>query len=157
MRFLMLVFLLGSLPVNLFCQEFLQKDPSREIVVHVGDTVVKTKILVANESLILDMTKLYYWFGDGNIFCNYGACGGLMLHGPYNAFLSGRLIASGKFEKGLKEGNWVKWDMSGIVIESVLWRKGVMAKNRKSENQPAEGKSGKGFKLIKIRKDKENL
>jgi hypothetical protein len=104
MRFLMLVFLLGYLPFNLFSQELLQKDPSREIVVHVGDTVVKTRILVATKSLSLDMTKPYYWYGDGNIFSNYGACGGLMLHGPYNVFLSGRLIASGKFEKGLKEG-----------------------------------------------------
>jgi antitoxin component YwqK of YwqJK toxin-antitoxin module len=155
MRFLMLVFLLGYLPLNLNCQEYLLKNPSREIVIHVGDTVVKTKILVANENLSLDIAKPYYWYGNGNIFSNYGACGGLMLHGPYNVFLSGRLIAAGKFEKGLKEGNWVMWDMSGTVIESVLWRKGVLARNRKSENQPAEGKPGKGFRLKKIERTKK--
>ena len=77
-------------------------------MVQIGDTVLKSKTLTVTQSSTLDSAKRYYWYGNGNIFSNYGASGGLLLHGTFNVFLHGKLISAGEFDKGLKVGTWTE-------------------------------------------------
>jgi len=154
MRPIVIILILLSNALNLNSQELRPIIPLREIVVQIGDTVVKSKTLTVTQKASLDVAKEYFWYGNGNIFSNYGACGGLLLHGAYSVFLNGKLISAGEFDRGLKVGTWMKWDGNGVLIESINWRKGILVVQRKSAKQPDQATLEKESKKRGIFKQK---
>lgn len=112
-----------SLSITLaFCQEFIN---IRKISLIVGDTTVVAGILadVKIEKVIPDV--FYYWYSNGQIYCNQGGYSGNLLHGEYIEYdNSGNLILKGLYERGVKSGKWTFWYAEGFIKEIIEYEEG---------------------------------
>ncbi|MDX9928261.1 MAG: hypothetical protein RBS37_00235 [Bacteroidales bacterium] len=120
--------------------------PLRDVIVISGDTVIKATVLSASPRVKYDNTKRYYWYGKGLVLCNIGGSGGKLLHGNYQSFTDGRLVVSGAFSSGLKDGVWSIWNEDGALISQENWQKGeiVVARNKGKSNDKPEKEKASG-------------
>lgn len=118
--------------------------PLRDVIVMSGDTVIKVTVLSTSLNVRYNSGKRYYWYGQGQVSGNMGGSGGKLLHGSYRSFIDGRLVVSGSFNSGLKNGIWSTWDKEGVLVSQVTWRNGekVVAKNRSRKKNSTDEEKG---------------
>jgi antitoxin component YwqK of YwqJK toxin-antitoxin module len=116
--------LLALEPVN--AQKKEGKYHSREVIIQVGDTLIRTNILTGELSEKPFPDKRYFWYWKGMINSNIGGYSGKLFHGDYLAFHNNKLIESGQFVKGLKSGVWKSWYLSGEIQKICFWKNGTL-------------------------------
>jgi hypothetical protein len=138
--------------IFLFCSFITraQKNHNREVVLQVGDTLVKSYILTGDVKETLSRDKEYYWYTKGMINSNFGGFAGSLFHGEYKAFLNNKLIEKGQFEKGLKSGTWISWYQTGKIKKICTWKSGKQKDKSQyfDENGVIIGTKNKGTKSI---------
>ncbi len=139
------------------------KNHCREIITQSADTIIKAKILTADSKLKPSSSKQYFWYLNGAIGSNYGGYTGKLLHLDYTALLNDKLVRSGSFNKGLKDGWWISWYENGMIKEIYSYRKGALygkyflfddAGNNMSKGRYKDGKFHNKFSLKEILKNK---
>ena len=143
-KIILLILIAGSFNISYGNTD---KRPSREIIIKSGDTVIVANLSTNDEKIKTSMRKTYYWYRQGQIFHNVGNYSGILLENSYQVFLENRLILSGGFHKGTKNGTWLFWNNDGTIDNVLYYRKGVL---RNKEFKPP-----KKFKLQIRKKDKE--
>lgn len=107
--------------------------PVRGITLVFADTVVKTSVW--NAAVIRDIQPdcNYFWFYNNTICHNLGGYSGKLLHGKYEVFdKTKRMLCSGNFEHGLREGEWITWYNNGQIKDYLSYRKGKIHGIRKT-------------------------
>jgi hypothetical protein len=80
----------------------------------------------ADNGIVYNQKKFYYWFKSQAVVCTQGASSGLLLHGLFESFYDNNQLSSrGVFHKGVKHGVWTYWNLNGIIIRTELWDYGV--------------------------------
>ncbi|HEX3008687.1 MAG TPA: hypothetical protein VHO90_13835 [Bacteroidales bacterium] len=121
--FLIVFLLFGS--ICIFSQE-----PSynfRSLNLNIGDSIIKTQI--CNEVVLKKHfpNAFYYWYYSGKINMNQGGYSGKLIHGKYEVFnKSNKLICSGNFNYGLKEGEWKEWYPGGNIKTLTKFHNGMI-------------------------------
>jgi hypothetical protein len=83
-----------------------------------------------------DQKKFYYWFKSQAVVCTQGASSGQLLHGLFESFYDNKQLSSrGVFNKGLKHGKWIYWNLDGIIIRTESWDYGVKSGDEIHYNQ----------------------
>ena len=73
----------------------------------------------------------YYWVRARQLNITQGGIGGDLLDGNYTAFYpDGQLKEQGRFDRGLKTGEWRKWLTTGALAETVNWKAGRLHGDR---------------------------
>lgn len=127
------------------------KDPApvRDITLIYSDTVVKTAVWNASATRGVHLDRNYFWFYNNTISHNIGGYSGKLLHGKYEVFDKGkRLLCSGEFEHGLREGEWITWFRNGQIKDYTDYKKGKIHGIRKTYDP-----SGNLLSDIKYRKN----
>lgn len=115
------------IPFSTSAQKAEKQYLSREVIIRIGDTLIRTNILTGNLLKKPVSNRIYFWYTRGIINSNRGGYGSKLLHGEYKKFLDSKLIESGQFNEGLKNGTWKSWYLSGEIQEICFWRKGQIA------------------------------
>lgn len=69
----------------------------------------------------------YYWVNAQQLQISQGGVGGSALHGPFRSFhANGQLHEEGRFDRGLKDGEWRSWNVNGKLMEVLGWRAGQL-------------------------------
>ena len=127
-RFLLLATLLGSLPGFSASGQSLPRMQRAAINrTHLtfvnGDTVQRFTTTRKQPSPRTD--RMYYWQGPDHILRTLGAYNGYLLDGPYRLTdRTDRLLGSGTFRQGLKNGLWRRWRADGSLLSASHWRRG---------------------------------
>ncbi len=80
----------------------------------------------ADNGIVYNQKKFYYWFKSQVVVCTQGASAGQLLHGLFESFYDNKQLSSrGVFHKGVKHGMWTYWNLDGIIIRTELWDYGV--------------------------------
>ena len=104
-----------------------KKEVVREVVVKTQDTIIIAKVLATKQKIKTDPQKQYFWYMDDKIHSNYGGYTGNLLHGEFRKFDSNRnLIEKGRFEYGLKDGEWFVWDREGKLLRIYVFSDGAL-------------------------------
>jgi antitoxin component YwqK of YwqJK toxin-antitoxin module len=107
----------------------------RQILISMPDSVIKTSILEKQMKKKVTHSCIYYWYYAGQINHNLGGFSGKLITGSYEVFDNKhRLIVSGKFHNGTKEGNWIRWHLNGEIKEICSFRNGKLEGTLKSYN-----------------------
>lgn len=73
------------------------------------------------------LNKNYYWYSNNSVKVTQGAFAGKLLNGIYIAsYSNGNLKEKGVFILGLKDGEWKSWDENGILLNSKIYKKGIL-------------------------------
>lgn len=140
------------------------KKPVREIVVNSGDSVIVAHLSSGESKIKTSMRKTYYWHRQGKILHNVGDYSGTLLENEYQVFLEDKLILSGQFYKGTKNGKWITWHSDGTLDNVLYYKKGVLRNKKfkplekieKSERQIEKRDAKKSEKPKKHRKKTKN-
>lgn len=69
--------------------------------------------------------KYYYWFKAQKVLTTQGGASGLLLNGLFESFYDNKQLNSkGKFNKGLKNGEWIYWRTDGSIERLEHWKNG---------------------------------
>ena len=80
--------------------------------------------------------KFYHWYKAQHVMSTQGASAGVLLHGTFEAFYPNKQLAQrGRFQKGLKSGEWLYWREDGTLLRSEHWRNGVLRGQQKTYNE----------------------
>lgn len=115
--------------------EAISKDPApvRDITLVQPDSVIKTAIWNAQPKRNIRLDRNYFWFYNNTICHNLGGYSGKLLHGKYEVFdKAKRLVCTGSFKYGLKEGEWIFWFTNGQIKEYIDYKKGKIQGVKKS-------------------------
>jgi antitoxin component YwqK of YwqJK toxin-antitoxin module len=75
-----------------------------------------------------DKSKFYYWFKAQKVMATQGGSSGQLLHGSFESFYTNKqLQQQGKFNKGLKDGEWNYWRENGVLLRTENWSKGTLS------------------------------
>jgi len=86
------------------------------VVAHVSDKLNTKAILLDRD---------YYWVRAQTMVVTQGGIGGTPLHGMFQGFHpDGQLREQGQFERGLKDGEWRSWNLSGRLDKYEHWKNG---------------------------------
>jgi hypothetical protein len=99
----------------------------RSLNLNIGDSVIKAQI--CNEAVLKKHfpNAFYYWYYSGKINMNQGGYSGKLVHGKYEVFnKSNKLICSGNFSYGLKEGEWKEWYPGGTIKSVTNFHNGLI-------------------------------
>lgn len=127
-RFLLLATSLGSLPgFSASGQSLARMQRAAINRTHLtfvnGDTVQRFTTTRKQPSPRTD--RMYYWQGPDHILRTLGAYNGYLLDGPYRLTdRTDRLLGSGTFRQGLKNGLWRRWRADGSLLSASYWRRG---------------------------------
>lgn len=73
-----------------------------------------------------DTHKTYYWYKAQKVMGTQGGSSGQLLHGAYESFyVNKQLCEKGRYEKGLKDGDWQYWRMDGSLLRTEHWNTGA--------------------------------
>lgn len=73
------------------------------------------------------MDRDYHWVRGRQVQMTQGGMGGPPLHGAYMRYAeSGQLREAGKFDQGLKDGEWRRWDPQGRLLVVESWKDGQL-------------------------------
>ena len=131
------------------------KKAVREIIVNSGDSVIVAHLPLNESKVKTSPRKTYYWHRQGKIFHNAGDYGGTLLENSYQVFLDGKLIVSGEFHKGTKNGTWFFWNDDGTLDNVLYYRKGIL-KNKEFKS-PEEKRKLQIWKRDKEKPEKRKL
>ena len=126
------------------------KKPAREIIVNSGDSVIVAHLSLNERKIKTSPRKTYYWHRQGKIFNNVGDYGGTLLENSYQVFLNDKLIESGEFYKGTKNGTWFFWNDDGTLNNILYYKKGIL-KDKEFKHKPAKKNR---LKIIKKESEK---
>lgn len=69
--------------------------------------------------------KYYYWFKAQKVLTTQGGASGVLLNGLFESFYENKQLNSkGKFNKGLKNGEWIYWRTDGSIERLEHWKNG---------------------------------
>jgi len=69
--------------------------------------------------------RFYHWYKAQRVLSTQGASSGTLLHGNFEAFYPNKQLAQrGRYQKGLKSGEWLYWSQDGILSRSEHWSNG---------------------------------
>lgn len=69
----------------------------------------------------------YHWIKGGTIQHTQGGYDGKLLHGVYKEFFpDGSLMHTGRFKKGMKDGEWRSWYTNGNLKSISHWKHGCL-------------------------------
>src|SRR3989339_530045 len=121
-------FILGILilmNIEGIAQKNLFSKNKREVTVTYPDSTVKAEIRTKKKRISCKDAVEYYWFFSDQIHKNLGSYTGNLLYGNYQVFsLDKKLITEGCFHKGVKNGNWKKWNPKTGYCISENWKNG---------------------------------
>lgn len=70
-------------------------------------------------------SKYYYWFKAQKVMSTQGGASGLLLNGLFESFYENKQLNSkGKFNRGLKNGEWIYWRTDGSIERLEHWKNG---------------------------------
>lgn len=73
-----------------------------------------------------DTEKTYYWSDRNKIYQTQGAATNLLLDGEFVKYYpSGELMEMGKFDRGLKKGEWRTWKNNGNLESEIEYKNGL--------------------------------
>jgi len=163
MKKLISLFIMILSCINTFGVGKKDRNHSREIITQSYDTIIKAKILTSDLKVKPSISKQYFWYQNGSIGSNVGGYTGKLLHMNYTALLNNKLVESGTFNKGLKNGKWISWYEDGNIKEICYYRKGILngkyilldeSGNNQAEGRFRNGKFHKKFSLKGFLKNK---
>jgi len=86
-----------------------------------------------------DNEKYYYWFKTQKVISTQGGSSGSLLNGIFQSFYANnQLYEQGNFDKGLKVGEWKKWDNRGTLVRIENWRNGKLSGKQSDFNGNGE-------------------
>ena len=100
---------------------------TRQIYIATGDSIINAFSWLGNSPTKLQENKMYFWYYKDNINTSQGNYYGQLLHGEYTILdtKTKTIISKGNFNKGLKDGKWMRWYGNGKLKECSLWDNGV--------------------------------
>jgi len=108
---------------NFIGKRFLIKNLS----IHTDSLMIKFSIIDDDVVIKPNPMLTYYWHKNRTIRSNQGGVGGDLLEGSYMVFDNNdNLIEQGYFHKGLKYGEWIKWNNKGELIYIKKYKKGQL-------------------------------
>jgi hypothetical protein len=92
--------------------------------------------------------KTYYWYDNIAIHETKGGYSGYLLDGVYKEFSypGNDLVASGKFQNGLKDGIWTHWYENRHIKERSNWKNGKLNGKKYTYNDQGELSSIETYK-----------
>lgn len=113
-----------------------------------SDSTVKLSIAEQEVQSVKLTTTVYYFYAKNAIHRNEGAISGYPLHGDYLVYnSSNNLICKGQFKKGVKVGEWMRWNSNGNLtsiikysngrLDKILYPKPVKIKKQKASAKSA--------------------
>jgi len=92
--------------------------------------------------------KRYHWFKSQQVISTEGASAGVLLHGTYEAFYGNKQLAMrGRFNKGLKSGEWMFWYEDGSISRLERWCNG-----RQQGEQISYAQNGEVTEVVQMRR-----
>lgn len=89
-----------------------------------GDTIVHFRSTTAKPKQVND-TLIYHWTKLGKVNTTKGHYVGRLLQAEYAEMVGDRIVRSGYFKQGLKDGKWKRWE--GDQLQSIYsWKNGVL-------------------------------
>lgn len=121
----LLLCLLGSGSIgSISAQSYLDEYLSYSVTAHYPDHTVVTYVKPADKVHLSDK-NLYYWFSAGQVNVTRGGYSGKLLNGKYQDFYMDKsLRESGKFDRGLKTGEWRNWTNTGQLAATYSFKQG---------------------------------
>lgn len=113
--------------VNWFCtpQQELKTDALNRVILQKSDTLFQFYTIKPTDNKPEPGSNYYYWFKPDTILVTHSGFDGKLLHGDYTVFYPNKnLKEKGKFENGLKTGEWKSWFENGEVQSISHWRSG---------------------------------
>ena len=96
----------------------------REINIHSNDSSIKAMIMIENKVRPNEKNN-YYWYYNNEIKSNRGGYNGKLLDKKYLVTdYQNNLLEQGEFKKGMKSGEWKRWNKKGELITVNNWCKG---------------------------------
>ena len=97
----------------------------RLITIHKVDSSIKATVLLEHKKVKPKNLIHYHWYYNNAIHVNQGGYEGKLLDGVYQVISKeGKLIVKGNFQKGVKMGEWKRWDIQGELLTVVHWKSG---------------------------------
>ncbi|MBI2269785.1 MAG: hypothetical protein HYU69_05435 [Bacteroidetes bacterium] len=124
---------LTTIAFSLFCAAsqfvYSQKVQQNYFTVYINDSenncTIKAEVCNKKSKIRYSDTLKYYWYGTNKIIITQGASDGKILHGKYSTFYyNNNLKEQGFFKKGMQNGQWKKWNSTGIIQDISNWHKG---------------------------------
>jgi antitoxin component YwqK of YwqJK toxin-antitoxin module len=83
--------------------------------------------------------RFYHWYKAQHVISTQGASSGTLLHGNCEAFYPNKQLAQrGRYQKGLKSGEWLYWSEDGVLNRSEHWSNGKFRGIQKWYNEKGE-------------------
>jgi antitoxin component YwqK of YwqJK toxin-antitoxin module len=135
---------------------------SKEVIVEYEDSLVRANVLLEKENIEVDFSIIYFWHNKGVLSHNMGGYTGELLHGEYLVFDNQmNLITKGKFDKGIKEGIWKRWNANGMLKQIMNYKKGKLDGELLSYNETGKIIDIKEYKngelVVKEEKQRKSL
>lgn len=120
--------------ISLFCLFVLQGNSQggqrlkkqREVTVTYPDSTIRADIRTKTKQINVKDNLVYYWFYSDKVNHNIGGYSGSLLDGKYKVFdLKKNLITQGRFHKGIKCGEWKKWNHKNGSCLTDHWKNGI--------------------------------
>lgn len=113
-----------------FCSGSFSKNeyPETRRVLIINDTCVEeVSVLVAQKADVQLIPSIsYHWYREHYIGINQGGYSGVLLHGSYKRYAKGgKLLKSGMFHMGVKQGLWILWDDKGNMKSEESYEQGL--------------------------------
>lgn len=84
-------------------------------------------VLVRDVKIQSKDARNYHWLRGNRIIISESGYSGRLLHGNYTSFHdNGQLHEQGRIKRGLKVGEWRKWNEAGDLIAVSNWSKGLL-------------------------------
>ncbi len=100
-----------------------------------------------------DLAKYYFWYRFDSIHHTQGSWAGKRLHGQYERFSNEKkLVETGNFHFGLKNGEWIAWHSNGAIKTITHWKKGKPYGQEQHFNEAGELTQTVIFRSGKARK-----
>jgi hypothetical protein len=103
---------------------------NRQIITH-QDSVCEFGLIsiIDDEEKKLDAKKYYHWYRWGAIYTTQGGYSGRLLDGSYSVFYASKqLKVQGEMKLGLRDGEWLFWNIQGNLKKVEHWKKGKRTK-----------------------------
>ena len=121
-----LQFILFFYCATAFAQEF-ELPENKLIKSNKEDSTILAEVKVIKEQIKVDNEKKYFWYRNGFVNSNIGGYHGQLLNGEYKLLdINNNLLITGRFELGLKTGQWKYWNKYGNYIRIESWKKGLL-------------------------------
>src|SRR5215217_588167 len=100
----------------------------RKVTMHTDTTLIRAELQREGMLILPKIEHTYYWYEKGRVNYSQGAYSGKVLHGQYRAYdrQTKRPLQSGKFNRGLKSGRWLTWNLNGLLEQAEIYSEGQL-------------------------------